>query len=281
MNPSNIVRVGAVCAALVVGACGFSPSGQVATRAPAPASAAGVRAGIGNFGGSSSSGQGGLTGQGGGHAMRLRRPALVQASARHPDRARRVGFHERGLGERELHRRLRRELEVGAADARAQPGRDADRDRGELGPQAVRRHEQHLWRRPQHGRCSRRGQQRRRDCGGDRGAHRRGRQRHQRQPHAHAGRGECGRDVPRRADRPQSQVHPDGHGRPAELPRQRQFAERRLARRDRGGRPPRRPPVFRPSSSASPHRRARPTTRSTAWRTRAVTRARATPGITR
>ena len=42
------------------------------------------------------------------------------------------------------------------------------------------------------------GQQRRRDCGGDRGAHRRDGQRHQRQPHAHAGRGGCGRDVPPR-----------------------------------------------------------------------------------
>ena len=66
MNPSNIVRVGAVCAALVVGACGFSPSGQGNPGSGASSgSGTGNTTGLGNFGGSSS-GQGGLTGQGGG-----------------------------------------------------------------------------------------------------------------------------------------------------------------------------------------------------------------------
>jgi hypothetical protein len=66
MNPSNIVRVGAVCAALVVGACGFSPSGQGNPGSGASSgTGTGNTTGLGNFGGSSS-GQGGLTGQGGG-----------------------------------------------------------------------------------------------------------------------------------------------------------------------------------------------------------------------
>jgi hypothetical protein len=62
MYPSNIVRVGVVCVALVVGACGFSPGKPVSG-----AGGAGNRTvtGIGNFGGSTS-GQGGLTGNGGG-----------------------------------------------------------------------------------------------------------------------------------------------------------------------------------------------------------------------
>ncbi len=63
MNPSNIVRVGAVCVALVVGACGFSPSGQ-GNPGSGASSGAGNTTGIGNFGGTTS-GQGGLTGQGG------------------------------------------------------------------------------------------------------------------------------------------------------------------------------------------------------------------------
>ena len=63
MNPSNIVRVGAVCVSLVVGACGFSPSGQ-GNPGSGASSGAGNTTGLGNFGGTTS-GQGGLTGQGG------------------------------------------------------------------------------------------------------------------------------------------------------------------------------------------------------------------------
>ena len=66
MNPSNIVRVGAVCAALFVGACGFSPSGQGNPGTGASSGSGNTGTGLGNFGGSSSTGQGGLTGQGGG-----------------------------------------------------------------------------------------------------------------------------------------------------------------------------------------------------------------------
>ena len=62
MHPSNIVRVAAVCAALFVGACGFSPSGQGTPGSGASSgSGTGNTTGLGNFGGSSS-GQGGLTG---------------------------------------------------------------------------------------------------------------------------------------------------------------------------------------------------------------------------
>jgi hypothetical protein len=66
MHPANIVRVGAVYAAFVVGACGFSPSGQGGgtTGAGANSGAGSSASGIGNFGGSST-GQGGLTGAGG------------------------------------------------------------------------------------------------------------------------------------------------------------------------------------------------------------------------
>jgi hypothetical protein len=63
MNPSNVVRVGAVCVSLVVGACGFSPSGQ-GNPGSGASSGAGNTTGLGNFGGTTS-GQGGLTGQGG------------------------------------------------------------------------------------------------------------------------------------------------------------------------------------------------------------------------
>jgi hypothetical protein len=62
MHPSNIVRVGVVCTALFVGACGFTPGKPVSGAGGAGNT---VVTGIGNFGGSSS-GQGGLTGQGGG-----------------------------------------------------------------------------------------------------------------------------------------------------------------------------------------------------------------------
>jgi hypothetical protein len=63
MHPSNIVRVGAVCAALVVGACGFSP-GQGASGVGGGA-ASGGRPNVGGFGGTSS-GSAGMTGSGGG-----------------------------------------------------------------------------------------------------------------------------------------------------------------------------------------------------------------------
>jgi len=62
MHPSNIVRVGVVCTALFVGACGFSPGKPVSGAGGAGNT---VVTGIGNFGGASS-GQGGLTGTGGG-----------------------------------------------------------------------------------------------------------------------------------------------------------------------------------------------------------------------
>ena len=62
MHPSNIVRVGVVCTALFVGACGFSPGKPVSGAGGAGNT---VVTGIGNFGGASS-GQGGLTGNGGG-----------------------------------------------------------------------------------------------------------------------------------------------------------------------------------------------------------------------
>ena len=73
MHPSNIVRVGAVCVALVVGACGFSPrAGRV--RSSGASSGAGNTTGLGNFGGTSS-GQGGLTGQGGSMECGALRPS--------------------------------------------------------------------------------------------------------------------------------------------------------------------------------------------------------------
>ena len=62
MHPSNIVRIGVVCTALFVGACGFSPGKPVSGAGGAGNT---VVTGIGNFGGSNT-GQGGLTGQGGG-----------------------------------------------------------------------------------------------------------------------------------------------------------------------------------------------------------------------
>jgi hypothetical protein len=65
MNPANIVRVGAVCTAILVGACGFSPGGQGGGPSGTGASTgAGSTTGLGNFGGSST-GQGG-SGFGGG-----------------------------------------------------------------------------------------------------------------------------------------------------------------------------------------------------------------------
>ena len=63
MHPSNIVRVGSVCVALVVGACGFSP-GKPVSGTGGSSSGTGNTTGLGAFGGSSS-GQGGLTGNGG------------------------------------------------------------------------------------------------------------------------------------------------------------------------------------------------------------------------
>lgn len=62
MHPSNIVRVGVVCTALFIGACGFSPGKPVSGAGGAGNT---VVTGLGNFGGSGT-GQGGLTGQGGG-----------------------------------------------------------------------------------------------------------------------------------------------------------------------------------------------------------------------
>jgi von Willebrand factor type A domain-containing protein len=63
MNPSNIVRVGAVCTALFVGACGFSP-GKGASGSGGSSSGIG---GINITGtGGRTTGQGGLTGTGGG-----------------------------------------------------------------------------------------------------------------------------------------------------------------------------------------------------------------------
>ena len=59
MQPANIVRVGAACISLLVGACGFSPSKTGATGGGANSGGGGVT-GIGNFGGASS--QGGMTG---------------------------------------------------------------------------------------------------------------------------------------------------------------------------------------------------------------------------
>jgi len=64
MHPSNIVRVGSVCVALVVGACGFSPGKPVSGSGGSSNPGTGNQTGLGNFGGSSS-GQGGLTGNGG------------------------------------------------------------------------------------------------------------------------------------------------------------------------------------------------------------------------
>ena len=51
MHPSNIVRVGVVCTALFVGACGFSPGKPVSGAGGAGNT---VVTGIGNFGGASS-----------------------------------------------------------------------------------------------------------------------------------------------------------------------------------------------------------------------------------
>jgi hypothetical protein len=67
MHPSNIVRLGVTCIALLVGACGFSPGrpANSGTAASGASSGTGNVTGIGNFGGASS-GQGGLTGNGGG-----------------------------------------------------------------------------------------------------------------------------------------------------------------------------------------------------------------------
>jgi hypothetical protein len=50
MNPANIVRVGAVCVALFVGACGFSPNGQ-GNPGSGASSGSGNTTGLGNFGG--------------------------------------------------------------------------------------------------------------------------------------------------------------------------------------------------------------------------------------
>ena len=67
MSPAKIVQLGAACIALLVGACGFSPSrpANSGTAASGASSGTGNQTGIGNFGGTTS-GQGGLTGQGGG-----------------------------------------------------------------------------------------------------------------------------------------------------------------------------------------------------------------------
>jgi hypothetical protein len=66
MHSSIIVRVGALCVALFVGACGFSPGKPVSGAGGNGANTGtGAVTGIGNFGGTTS-GQGGLTGQGGG-----------------------------------------------------------------------------------------------------------------------------------------------------------------------------------------------------------------------
>ena len=65
MRSSIIVRVGALCVGLVVVGCGFSPGkARHRQRRHGANTGAGVT-GIGNFGGSSTTGQGGLTGQGG------------------------------------------------------------------------------------------------------------------------------------------------------------------------------------------------------------------------
>src|SRR3954469_15912890 len=63
MHPSIIVRVGALCVGLAVVGCGFSPAKPVSGSAGTSGNPIGA-GGIGNFGGTTS-GQGGLTGQGG------------------------------------------------------------------------------------------------------------------------------------------------------------------------------------------------------------------------
>jgi len=65
MHPSKILRVGALCAGMVVVGCGFSPGKPVSGSGGSTGSGVGA-GGIGNFGGTTPSGQGGLTGQGGG-----------------------------------------------------------------------------------------------------------------------------------------------------------------------------------------------------------------------
>jgi hypothetical protein len=64
MHSSIIVRVGALCAGLVVVGCGFSPAKPLASGSAGTSGNVVGAGGIGNFGGTSS-GQGGLTGQGG------------------------------------------------------------------------------------------------------------------------------------------------------------------------------------------------------------------------
>ena len=63
MHSANIVRLALVCTSMLVGACGFSPGKPVSGAGGAGNQV--IPTGIGNFGGASS-GQGGLTGQGGG-----------------------------------------------------------------------------------------------------------------------------------------------------------------------------------------------------------------------
>jgi len=63
MHSTTIVRLAVICTSMLVGACGFSPGKPVSGAGGAGNQV--IPTGIGNFGGASS-GQGGLTGQGGG-----------------------------------------------------------------------------------------------------------------------------------------------------------------------------------------------------------------------
>ena len=80
MHPSNIVRLGALCAGLVAVGCGFSPGKPVSgTGGTGNIHISTGGGGIGNFGGTTS-GQGGLTGQGGNMAC----GAVPKSSAKLP-----------------------------------------------------------------------------------------------------------------------------------------------------------------------------------------------------
>ena len=181
-----------------------------------------------------------------------------------------------------VHRRLRRELQVGAADAGDQQVVMETQADGELGSQVVRGHGQHLRRRPQQRRGARSAPTTRR-----------------RSPTAIAGRTDANGGVTNGSRTPtrsaenaavtyldtvtdlEPEVHPAGDRRPAELPPPAATPTRTTRRARSMAVPTRRPRAFRPSSSASRPRRAPRTTRSTAWRTRAVTRAPAAPATTR
>ena len=187
MNPSNIVRVGAVCAALVVGACGFSPSGQGTPGSGASSgSGTGNTTGLGNFGGSSS-GQGGLTGQGGG----MQCGSVDRPSAKLPPDILIVLDASGSMNEDSANASCTGGCGANSKWALLTPALNqvvmqTETD-GELGPQAVRRHEQHMRRRRQHRRCPVGANNAAAIAAAIAAPHRRGRQRHQRQLDAHAG----------------------------------------------------------------------------------------------